>query len=119
MARLKATSSEDYKHRDTFVFRGLTYRYNKPYGEWRLALKKPPHRIPDTIQSATARTTAGTQHFWRAGGYSGPTPLATLEAWAKGITELRRREARQADQHAKGLWAVVAQLERRSWAPRS
>lgn len=116
----KTPAVAEPKHRATFEFRGLTYRYNKTYGEWRLVgFKKAPHHIPDTIMSGTSRTTQGPQSYWCAGGVSGATPQQVLEKWAQSLIALRKREAREAERNAKECWAVVRKLEASSWKPRA
>lgn len=118
--RRKAITAEDPKHGETLVFRGLSYRYHAPDREWSLVgFEKPPLGVPTTVATRLVRTTRGLEPYWRADGASGRSPLAALEAWAKSITALRTREAREAERHAKDLWAVVHRLERPSWKPRT
>jgi hypothetical protein len=106
----KTTDPEatEYKHRETLAFKGLTYRYDKPYGEWHRVEKKPPVNAPRTIYSCR-------NDGWRADGLEAATPLAALEIWLSSLVDLRKREAAEATQHAKDLRAEVRGLKARRW----
>jgi hypothetical protein len=105
-----AQRSTEYKHRETLTFKGLTYRYDKSYGEWHLVEKKEgPLSLPRTI--------FGNHDRWGAGSLAvgSDTPLAALEAWLASLIDLRSREAAEAAQHAKDLRDEVRRLKARTW----
>ena len=101
-------NEREYKHRETLQFRGLTYRYDKTFGEWHLVEKKTAVRAPRVIFA--------TRDLWRAeGGLEEATPTDALEQWLASLIDLRTREAREAEQTAKDLKAEVQDLKRRTW----
>lgn len=107
--KVRASSSEDFKHRETLSWKGHTFRYDKAYGQWFLLDRKNAH--PNMPRTVSARGDG-----WDAGQWKPlPTPLAALEASAKALVELRTREAREAEQKAKDLRAEVRRLKRPTW----
>lgn len=75
-----------YKNNDKISYRGVTYRYNKAYGEFRRVEKMPTKiHMPATIQ----QTSTGN---WEAGPYQEEMPVLLLEAWVEGQIEMHERE---------------------------
>lgn len=110
--RKKPGPAPVYKHRQTFEFKGLTYRYDKTYEEWHLVEKQTaPTNVPRTI--------FGKHDSWSAGSLStiAKTPIAALEAWCSSLIGIRTREADEAAQHAIELRAAVRMLKAKSWKP--
>ncbi len=107
----KRLSKTDYKDRETLTWRGLTYRYSKHYGEWRLLDKPVPLYAPKGIMAWSRNGV--TQ--WEVDGYRAESPLAALEGRIKALIDLRAREAREAAEHAKSLRAEVRQLRSKKW----
>src|SRR5688572_12909019 len=89
------------------VFKGLHYRYNARKEAFRLLDGVDFVRAPEVV------TASGTR--WYAGGHNASTPLEALKAWCQGLTELRAREALEAQQSARDLRLEVRQLRARTW----
>lgn len=84
----------EYKHRETFKYKGLVYKYDKPYGEWRTSILGETKfyswrgiNFPFTIFSGDERGR------WTAGHFSGATPLAALKKWE--TQQLRAAKVRE------------------------
>jgi hypothetical protein len=103
---MKKQKADDFKHRQTLTWRGLTYRYNKTYGSWRLVNKPAPRNMPDYI----LEWGEGEERQWEASGVKAATPIAALDGWIKALIDLRAREAKEAQAHAKDLRAEVRRL---------
>jgi|SRR5688572_1259619 len=101
------TTTVDYKHRATFVFKGITWKYDKHYGEWR-----PPKKYNEypTIFSTSFPATG-----WNADGQFGTTPEQALRAWTrnyvKTVTSNHKRLAKQLIETK----ATLKRLKAESW----
>lgn len=110
MVKGKNSKKSAYKHRETFLFKGFTYRYDKIYGLWRRVERKGPNNLPDLVFSVQGKGQ------WRAGSVpDAPTPIAALERWLSSLIALRTQEATEAARRARDLREVVRQLRAREW----
>lgn len=107
------------KHRSLLTYKGLSYRYDKTYGEFHLIDKHTSVEVPKTIRSGTVWLKKRRAQGWEAGGAYGATPLGSLEAWCRSMISYKKREAAEAEQAARGHRAEVRRLGARSWKKRA
>lgn len=108
----RATGQAEYKHREILTWRGLTYRYDKTFGEWRLVDKPAPWGAPKGIMGWGREQNGRSQ--WEVHGCRASDPVAALEKWISALIDLRSREAREATALAKRLEAEVRRLRSKS-----
>lgn len=97
-----------FKHRELLEFKGVSYRYDKTYGEWRLIEpKEAEYFVPKTIRAYGDR--------WEVHSTRAATPVEALETWFAGLIDLRSREAAEAKQRAVEFAAEAKRLKTASW----
>lgn len=106
--RITIAGRDPFKHRELLEFRGVSYRYDKPFGEWRLVdPKNADYFVPKTIYGYGDR--------WEVHSTRAATPLLALETWFAELIDLRKREAAEAKQKAAEAAAEAKRLKTASW----
>lgn len=87
-------TAKKYKNNDTFEFRGLIYRYDSNYGEWRLKYAtRMPAFVPDTIMECQGQRVGST--VYRLRGYEAPTPWGALKKWLKSVISQQKHKVKE------------------------
>ena len=103
----------EYKHRATLEFKGLQWRYDKTYGEWRPVKVKggPKRQHLHTIDS-----TSFPRDGWRILGAWGGTPLEALKAYTKANIEMHQRDLKDLQDRVKEEKIYIRAMRSKSWA---
>lgn len=93
-----------YKHRETLFFKGLTYRYDKTYGEW--------HLVDDCLYSSLRPPTIYEgAHLYTCDHASAGTPRGALEVWLNSRIGNAKRDLAAAEARIKDLTETIRELE--------
>lgn len=101
------SAAKVYKNNERLQFRGLTYRYNKTYGELHLLNKSPLIPMPRLILDMG-------EGGWSTSVLSGGSPEEVLEKYVQSFIEMKERDITKLTQTLALEKAVLKAAKSRS-----
>ncbi len=100
-----------YKNRQTFVFKGVTWKFESFYGEWHPPKGGAYKKLPVIYSS---------QHeYWSVNSAHGKTPLEALKNWVKLTIEYHESRVLNFQMVVQTHKDTIKQLKAKSWQPKT
>ena len=103
----------EYKHGAILHFKGIVWRHNKTYGEWRTIKSK---ELRPKVYAPSIDSTTFPRPGWRVSGAWGKTPLEALTLWAKANLEMHQRDLKGLQERVKEEKIAIRVLRSKNWA---
>src|SRR4030067_90432 len=103
----------EFKPRSILEYKGLQWRYDKTYGEWR-PLKANGIRAKRYVHSILG--TSFPRDGWKVSGAWGGTPLEALKAYTEANIKMHQRDLKDLQDRVKEEKIAIRAMRSKRWA---